>query len=390
MIPPARLPGASFHGRVIGAAARTGLFAGVIAAAVSMIAVGTATGPARATTILAPLSYRTWKVTEGASTVRTSQWIVPLRIAQRLSAHVDLDLEGALQGGRDDAPGIAQLSGATDMRTGLLLRLMNDRLQIRTTLGIPTGPRRLDPAQTRLALALAPPFLGYRARETGSGVEGAIATSYAFPLSSRWSMGIGGGYVYQGRFDAVRDVAVVLPGPEYDVSAGIDGRIGAIDLRIDVTHRRYVEDRGGTGYTEPPSWEGSLRASTAGEAWNSGATLLFCDKAPAAHGSTPLSGRYIAGTLESRRRVGRASWLGIGGEATRFTGWGGAITAGPTSWSAGGGPQISVPLGGGLRVETHLHRLFGEMGRTGSSSPGDMAGWDILVSLALSSSPSLP
>lgn len=93
------------------AIALVSLRACAIAAAISAIAIGAAPHPARATTILVPASYRTWKIGNGSPTGTTSQWIVPLQITQPLSARVDLALEAAVQGGSDDAAGIGGLSG---------------------------------------------------------------------------------------------------------------------------------------------------------------------------------------------------------------------------------------------------------------------------------------
>jgi hypothetical protein len=137
----------------------------------------------------------------------------------------------------------------------------------------------LDEEQQRVAFALAPQFLGYRVRQPGRGLDVGGGITYAFPLSEGWAIGVGGSYLHRGSFRAVKDGAEIRPGGEVTASAGFDGGIGGMRIRVDGTRRIYGEDSGeGVDYKEPAVWEGSLSAGAEGQAWGCSGALLLSHK----------------------------------------------------------------------------------------------------------------
>jgi hypothetical protein len=328
----------------------------------------------------APASYRTWKSTGGGKDVTTSQWVAPLLMSGSISDRIDLVVQTAFQNATNDQLGKARLSGMADTKAGLRIHVADGRLLLQTGVSAPTGPRDLDPDQLRVAFALAPPFLGYRIRQEGRGVDASAGASCAFPLSSRWSLGIGGGYVYQGSFSPGKGLRDVLPGPEYDLSAGIDGHLAAVAFRLDGTRRIFGEDHGGTGYKEPPSWDGSLQVSMLGGPWSADGAVLYSDKARPA-GGAPLSGRYIGGLFAIQRMMARSVRIGLAGEIVHFGGLAQAGSPALRSLTTGLGPRAQILLGRSFKVDTRLLKLQGRL-EDGTSS--DLAGWDAQLTLSYS------
>jgi hypothetical protein len=337
-----------------------------------------ATGAAMGFELRMPMSYRTWKSTGGGRGVTTSQLVAPLLISGSISNRVDCVVQTALQNGTNNEVGSSRLSGMANTKMGLRLHLADGRILLQTGLSVPTAPHDLDPEQLRVTFALAPPFLGYRIRQEGQGLDASIGASGAINLSSRWSVGIGGGYVYQGRFSPGSGLPDVRPGAEYDLSAGIDCHLDRAALRLDGTRRIFSEDRGGSGYEEPPSWEGSLLASTTGGPWSADCAVLYSDKTLTGDG-TPFSGRYVAGLVAIQRMAAQSIRVGLAAELVHFGGLAQLDIPESSGLTTGYGPQAQILLGRSFKLEPRLLKLQGHM-EDGTSR--DLDGWDARLTLS--------
>ncbi len=346
-------------------------------------AVLTVTAPSRGATeikVRIPASYRSWQFSEADTTVTASQWVAPVVISLGLSRSVDLLLQGAVQTGKRDAVESSNLSGATDARAALRWGSSGGRLQLQAGLNIPTGTRELDEEQQRVSIALAPPFLGYRVRQTGKGLDVGGGVTCAFPLSDGWALGVGGSYLHRGSFRAVKGAAEIRPGGEITASAGVSGELAGLGVRVDGTRRIYAEDGEGSNYKEPAVWEGSMAAGNAGRVWGFDVALLLSHKEDAEAGSSPYSGNYLGGSGEIRHSLGSGVQIGVAGEVVRFrsTEIEGVSFA---STTGGVGPSLVLSFGEGTRVEGRLKRLMGTLD-PGIGDSQSIDGWDAVVALS--------
>ncbi len=324
-----------------------------------------------------PISYRTWEYSDSAVSVSVAQLIAPIAVSVPISPSLELLLSAAAQSGSVDAGETWKLTGAADTRAALVLSLMDRRLIIQSGLNIPTGVHELDTEQQIVAANLAPPFLSFRIRQPGRGLDLGAGASYAVPLSPAWSLGLGAGYVYRGRFRPVASGPEIRPGAETSLSAGLDGRVGALLLRVDATRRFYGRDDGdGTDYEEPAVWEGSLGGAANAGPWGLDAVVLLAKKEKSDTAPSFFSGTYLGGTLGLRRALGGRTALGIAGEIMRFKSEA-AGTSGErfTSTTGGAGPLLALRLSGAVGAEAQLLRL------TGDEDGRSIKGWDVRLTL---------
>ncbi len=312
--------------------------------------------------IRVPLSYRSWNVNETPVEATTTQWVAPIHLSIPMSRRVDMVVQTGVQSGTIDQGESIDLTGATDTQVGLVVRLAEDRLVVQGVASVPTGTTSLDTLEQKVAIALAPPFLGYRVREAGMGRDLGIGASYAFPLTSGWAVGLGAGYLHRGTYTPLEGGLEIQPGAETRFSLGLDGQLWGVQVQLDGTRRLYGADEGeGIDYEEPPAWQGSLGLSAQNESWGFGSVGLWSDKEEGEPSISPYSGRYLAGSLTLRRAVGESTWLGATGELIQFSGQEDELGATFESLTGGVGPLLVLPMRSSLSIEGRFLYLFGDL-----------------------------
>ncbi len=331
-------------------------------------------------TVRIPASYRTWDFSDSLISVTASQWAAPVFFSAALGDNVHLLMQAGAQSGSLDAAETSSLSGATDAKAALQVQLAGRRLLLQAGVNIPTGRRELDAEQQRVAFALSPPFLGYRIRQAGRGLDVGGGMSWAVPLGDRWALGLGGSYLHRGSFRALKGGEEIRPGGEITASAGFDGEIAGMSVRADANRRIYGADVGaGTDYKEPAVWEGLLSTGATGRGWGFDGALLLSHKEKGESGASPYSGNYLGGSLEIRRALGSMLWIGVGGEVVRFRS---VDMGGETfdSLTGGVGPSLVLSLGDRTRIEGRLKRLKGTLD-PGIGDGKSIEGWDAMIAL---------
>jgi len=327
----------------------------------------------------APVSYRIWTLPDTSST-EVSQLLAPAILSLGVSDLLGLVFQGGYQLGALSEGREVDLQGPTDVKAAIVLRPMSGRMLIQAGVNIPTGPGGFDEEERLVASALAPPYLGYRLRQPGRGLDAGLALSLAIPIAEGWTLGLGSGYLYRGRHTPLDDGEEITPGAETSVSTGLDAEVGSSMIRVDVTRRIYARDEGGRfEYEEPSAWEGSLKALARGRRWDGEATALVNVKEDSEVSPSAYAGIYAGGNLSLGRRFAAGLFLGIVGEMVRFRaenpdGDGHRFV----STTGGAGPQIRVGSGR-VRIEGSALRMIGDL--DGES----IEGWDAHLALLLRS-----
>lgn len=339
--------------------------------------------PAISWTLHVPLSHRTWTIPDGDIESRSTQTVASPLVTVRLGERHELIAQAggqstSLEVSDPSSSESSSLSGLMDTRLGLSSRFADGRLVFLAGLNLPTGLRDLDAGQLDAAVALAPPYLGYRNRQPGRGPDLGFGASYALPISGVGSLGIGAGYVHRGRFRAADGGPDMKPDAEATFSAGLDTRLSGVLVRLDVRRQSFFGNGGGDAFEEPPSTTLSGGAGAGGERWLWGAGLSFSRKEEAGELHLPFSGSYLSGGAAVHRVLGQRLRAGAAVEGVSFTGK--SVDSGdePSASAWGAGPVLRLALGPNSSVEVKSLLLFGEAG--GES----MDGWDVAVSVRIS------
>jgi len=344
--------------------------------AAALVAVGIVAGvvagvaEAQAATIRTPVSYRSWDFEDSLGTATVSQFLAPVHVSLALSPQVSLFLQTGVQHDTAERDSSLSLSGASDTRAALSVTLFDGRLVAHGGVNAPTGLRELDPEAHLVAASLAPPYLGFRQRQPGRGLDLGAGLSVALPLSERFAIGAGAGYVHHGKYTPLEGGGEIRPGAELSFNAGLDARFGSTLLRLDGTRRTYEEDESpGLVYEEPPSWEGSLAVRSGEEGWRFEGLGYVLRKEEASVGLTAYDGWYYGGGLAARRDLGRRLSVGLGVEGVSFR----DDEEGAEQFTAsalGGGPILFLRPASSVDVELRAFALRGEI------DGDDLDGWD--------------
>ncbi len=339
--------------------------------------------PAITWTLQVPVSHRAWTIPDGDLESRSTQTVASPMVTVRLGERHELIAQAggqstSLEVSDPSSSESSSLSGLMDTRLGLSSRFADGRLVLLAGVNLPTGVRELNAGQLDAALALAPPYLGYRMRQPGRGLDLGFGASYALPVQGLGSLGIGAGYVHRGRFRAADGGPDVKPDAEVTFSAGIDTRFSGVLVRLDVRRQSFLGNGGGDPFEEPPSTALSAGAGAVGERWQWGAGISFSRKEEAGAVHLPFSGSYLSGGAAVHRMLGQRLRAGVAVEGISFTGV--SVDSGdePTASAWGAGPALRLALGPASSVELKTLRMSGEAG--GES----MDGWDVALSVRIS------
>lgn len=327
-----------------------------------------------------PLALRSWEASDSTGLAKTEQWIVPAQASVQITERMRFFVQGVAHHTSVETPRGSSLAGLGDSQMGLTFLLAGGQFLMQVGMNLPTGPRDLDFEQQQVALATAPPFLGYPLRQAGRGLDLGVAAAIARPLAERASFSIGGGYLARGSYRAVRGAEKIGPGGELALTTGCDLTYGLLEARLDIARRMYGKDEGAhPSYREPSVWEVDLRASVAGQGWSAASRWLFSSKEKAEVASSPTSGTYFGASIAMRRAVGPRTEFGAAGEIVRFRAKPDARGARFESTTGGFGPLVSWTPAAALTIEGRVMPLFGDL--DGAS----IEGWDARLTLSAAS-----
>ncbi len=333
-------------------------------------------GPARAadTTVRLPGSWRTWTLkVDGKETASVSQFHLPVVATAGLGSRADLVLSGSGAFASTEKPS-ESLNGMTDVTAELFLRTPGNRFLLQAGVGLPTGKTELDGADTTVALRLAQPVLGFRAKDYGAGFNLSAGAAAALPLASGAKAGFGVGLVHRGSYTLFAGGGDYRPAPEVSFSAGLDleGRSEsgpAPLLRLDAVYRIFGKDEldGRTIFEEGNQVELTAGGRSGGEGFRvdgmlrtvlKGDNTVYTGQGATVEALKASSGTWILGRARGTFPLGRALRAGPAGEWNHLSGSNSASLNGD---AYGVGAAAGLALGRRGRLDLEALRQFGTL-----------------------------
>jgi hypothetical protein len=189
--------------------------------------------------------YQSWEITEGESTTKINQLIVPVNVFLPVSdkADVRIGTSYASFGREVDGLDSESVSGLTDIRLQANYAALDRRLLVSLIANLPTGKGELTSSQQDVVFDFVSPDLSVRANRLGEGFNVGGTVNFAEPLSHAAILSIGAGLIVRGAYDTglpTSETSIRLaPGLLMNGSAGIDFFTGPSHLHLSSTFSYY-------------------------------------------------------------------------------------------------------------------------------------------------------
>lgn len=182
-------------------------------------------------------------------------------ITQRLSV---LARMGYARMGGD---GLKQIQGPTDVsgRVSYAQPVGEGSVVFQVRANAPTGKQNLTPNEAATTRPISQNFYDFRVSSFSRGTSVAPQVTWAFPLTDRFVVGIGGSYQHQRGFQpqaGFTSDSLYTPGDGVKVNGGIDYKItDGSAIGVNGTFRRYEEDevKGEPRFDAGNQFSGTLR-----------------------------------------------------------------------------------------------------------------------------------
>lgn len=141
---------------------------------------------------------------------------------------------------------LAGLGSVGDLRTTLSYdrRIGEGSVVVNTGLNIPNGKEELSREEFETVQLLTRNFYDFRVPSFGRGFDMSLGATWAYPVSDRFSIGVGGSFLHQGAYRplASREEAYD-PGNEFVLTGGLDYQPGQTRyVSGDLTYTIYGAD----------------------------------------------------------------------------------------------------------------------------------------------------
>jgi hypothetical protein len=172
------------------------------------------------------------------------------QLSTYLSAYVPVTQQLSVQAragyARMGGDGLKQIRGLTDVTGGVTYarQVAGGSVVFSVQANAPTGKDNLTADELRTTRPISQNFYDFRVSSYSRGLSISPQVTWAYPITDRLAVGIGGGYQYQQGFrPQARLDADYVPGDGIGVNGGADYKItNTSALGIDISYRRYGED----------------------------------------------------------------------------------------------------------------------------------------------------
>ncbi len=170
---------------------------------------------------------------------RVNQWVSPVQITLPIAGGY-IDLQSAIMGVEQTGLVNQSIWGALDTQINGQWSL-GHRALISLHASLPTG-KSLDKNGVGLLQVLLRNDLNFPVKTFGQGLNAGGALSVVHH-QGHWSLSMGGGYAYKGKYNPVDSVANYKPGDEISGSLGFDYTYKKWVYRVTTTGTFYLTDR---------------------------------------------------------------------------------------------------------------------------------------------------
>jgi hypothetical protein len=185
----------------------------------------------------ASFHFRSWTATaDSTADVTLSQWLIPVVGMVPLADNTEMKVTVSY-GSLDPGENGTSLSGPTDLKLQLSRSLADEHVLLALATRLPVGKTGLTYDELQTVAEFANPILNNPLVEFGRGVALGLSLGYSWTWGPS-TLGLGGGYLYNGGYEYSVDGDKYRPGAE--INAVSTGRLplgeGSLDLGAYYTH----------------------------------------------------------------------------------------------------------------------------------------------------------